>query len=144
MLPASIRTLFILEPHKGWRQTVLHSLQKRQTPGVQVQQHWALHPRVPQQMKPVISVPSRTGGIREGMEDENSPAAGRPSICADQCPRACPQEHLGQCALRDYGLVHVGSSWLQGWRSGYHHFYFFPFVFHLREMRPLRNKGLTG
>ena len=76
-------------------------------------------------------------------DGENSPAAGRPSICA-QCPHACPWEHVGQCALGDYSLVHVWSSGLWGWRSGHCHFNFLLITFHLgevaasREQRPHR------
>ena len=41
--------------------------------------------------------------VGRAQERKNSPAAGCPTSCADQCSCACPQEHLGQCRLGDCG-----------------------------------------
>ena len=83
--------------YKGWHQNSLY-------PGAQQKPKWA-----------VLHSPW-TGGTGACSRQHRPPAAWRPALCAAHFPLGCPWEHLGQCA--DWGLVHVGSSWLWGWRSG--------------------------
>ena len=57
----------------------------------------------------VPSVPLGRGRPWVGQDRSNFTSTGHPSNCADQGTCACPQEHLGQCALRDCGLVLAGA-----------------------------------
>ena len=41
--------------------------------------------------------------VGKAQKSKNSPAAGHLTSCADQCIRACPQKHVGQCGLGDCG-----------------------------------------
>ena len=65
-------------------------------------------------------------------ESENSPAAGRPASCGDQCTCSCPQEHLGQCGL-ETAVSYSRGAQLQSWKSGHHQF--FSSTFHLASGR---------
>ena len=74
-------------------------------------------------------------------DGKSSPTTWYPSNCTNQYPPACPPGNLSQCALRDCSSVHTGSSWLWGWRPGYHFFFFYSF--HPGEIQPPGKKGLT-
>lgn len=68
-------------------------------------------------------------------------AAGRPSICADQCTLTCPQEHPGQCRLEtavgySWGALGSGATVLTA--TIFNLFLLLPF--HLGDAGPLGNK----
>ena len=108
--------------HRKPRLDLGKGLEHRNPPGHlgEVGQLHGLAPEVPLPESPTTDgggcppLPSGEADPGTAQGSENSPAAGHPSICADECTHTCPQEHLGQCGLGDCSLVFtLWSSWLR-------------------------------